>query len=50
MDEKKITITQILDDIEAEICDEYCKYPYQFSDDEQAELDAICETCPLKRI
>lgn len=51
MNEKKeLTITQILDDIKTEICDDYCRHPYQFSDEEQEDLGAICEHCPLERI
>lgn len=36
--------------IKAEICDDICRYPYQFNEDEQAELDAICAKCPLERV
>ena len=41
-------ITQILEEIAAQICDEYCKYPSQIAS--QEELDRICESCPLERI
>ena len=36
--------------IKAEICDDICRYPYQFNEDEQAALDAICAKCPLERV
>ena len=40
----------ILDDIASQICDEYCKYPHQFSDDDQGGLYVICESCPVNRL
>lgn len=36
--------------VKAEICDDICRYPHQFNEDEQAELDAICAKCPLERV
>ena len=48
MDDKKSTVTQMLNDIMTKICDEYCKYPYEVS--KQEELDKVCENCPLGRI
>ena len=47
MDKEK-SITQILDDVKSEICDKYCKYPYEVED--EADLDKICENCPLERL
>ena len=41
-------ITQMLEEIEAQICDEYCKYAYQITEEE--DLYLICETCPLNRL
>ena len=48
--EKAKTVSEILEEVKANICDEYCRYPYQFGEDEQDDLDAICETCPLERL
>lgn len=48
--EKAKTVYEILEEVKASICDEYCRYPYQFSEDEQDDLYAICETCPLERL
>ena len=42
------TITKILEEVAAKICDDYCKYPYQF--DSEEELYKVCETCPLERL
>lgn len=36
-----------LDKIASQICDDYCRYPYQFGEDEQEDLDAICKDCPV---
>lgn len=48
--EKAKTVYEILEEVKASICDEYCRYPYQFGEDEEDDLYAICETCPLERL
>ena len=48
--EKAKTVYEILEEVKASICDEYCRYPYQFGEDEQDDLYAIYETCPLERM
>ena len=45
--EKTKSITEIIEDAKTEMCDDYW---YQFSEDEQDDLYAICETCPLDRL
>ena len=47
MDEKQKTISQILDDVIQEICDNYCRYPREVEGD--AIFD-ICENCPFNRL
>ena len=42
------TITGMLEEIAAEICDDYCKYPNEVAS--QEELNKICAKCPLERI
>ena len=42
------TITRMLEEIAAEICDEYCKYPNELAS--QEELNKICKKCPLEKI
>lgn len=39
--------SDLTESIKAEICNDICRYPYQFSEDEQEDLDAICEKCPI---
>lgn len=46
--EKKQTISEIIEEVKCEICDNYCKYPNEIKDDE--ELYDICEKCPLGRL
>ena len=48
MAEKEKTIPQILDEIASEICDKYCRFPYEISDEE--ELMKKCENCPIGRL
>lgn len=43
-----MTIVEQLERIKYQICDGYCKYPYQCEG--QKELDTICKSCPLNRI
>jgi hypothetical protein len=54
-DEK--TVSEILEEIEREICDKYCKYPDicagERKDPDGAEellYDRYCESCPFNRI
>lgn len=51
------TVTEILGDIEQEICERYCKYPEiaktETDDPDLAEdllYDKYCGSCPLSRI
>ena len=53
------TVTEILEEIEKEICDNYCKYPGMYlSEHPGEEVDMledmmyteICANCPLMKI
>ena len=47
------TITQTLDEIASEICNDYCKYPALWDEEKEGcELSEseICSKCPLGRI
>lgn len=46
--EKPFTVTEILENIASQICDDYCKYPNEMNTEE--ELYEICEDCPLGRL
>lgn len=48
MAEKEKTIPQILEEIVSEVCDKYCRFPYEISDEE--ELMKKCENCPIGRL
>ena len=37
-----------IQEIKEAMCDEYCKYP--FNTETQADLNEICETCPLNKM
>lgn len=43
------TIPDIIENVETEICDKYCKYPYKNGISEET-LQEICKTCPLSRL
>ena len=45
------TITEILDENAAEMCDKYCKYPETWDEEKDGQLcdSEICENCPLNK-
>lgn len=53
-EKQKKTITQKLNEIVEQICNHYCKYPYEWDPEEhdgQELFDSeICQTCPLNRL
>lgn len=49
MDEQK-TVTQIFEEVKAEICDKYCKYPEKKDIDEYELIVKICANCPLGKL
>ena len=49
----QITVSQIIEEVKIEICDNYCRYPkiYNINDDEyDAKMEEICVNCPLSRL
>lgn len=46
MNEK--TITEMLAELASEICDKYCRYPYEVKTEE--DLYEICEDCPVNKL
>lgn len=45
--ERQLPVTKIIEEVCGEICDNYCKYPYQESEDGLCEK---CNECPLNRL
>lgn len=49
-------MTNIIEEVSAEICDNYCKYPaiYDTREDSDEEHDKmlkeVCDSCPLNRL
>ena len=39
-------ITQLLEEATSQICDEYCRWPWECETDEEL-IEGHCETCPL---
>lgn len=46
-EEKKLTISDITEEVMTEICEKYCRFPFEL---EQDELDKRCSDCPLNRL
>lgn len=47
------SITEILEETKAEMCDKYCKYPYEpipEGRDDDWMFNDICPNCPLNRL
>lgn len=48
-DHKRVkTVTDILEEVSNKICDHYCKYPNEITD--QEELKEKCLNCPLRKL
>ncbi len=48
----KESISEQLEEIAAEICNKYCKYPDQWDEEKDGDLSEsdICRDCPLSRL
>lgn len=51
------TVTQIMEQVKSEICDDYCKWPEEYlqihNDPDEAQaymLAEKCTTCPLQKL
>ena len=43
------TVNEIIEEVKCEICDKYCRYPFEIEDEEEL-LKFYCENCPLGRL
>lgn len=56
MKDKEKTVSEIIEEVKTEICDNYCKYPaiYDTREDSSENYDEmmekICANCPLDRL
>ena len=49
--ERTKTVSDILEEVKQEICDDYCKYPIQVDSKEDLFADdSPCMTCPLSKL
>lgn len=45
------TVTEIIDDVKAEICDSYCKYADGVTEEDyDLVLEKYCTNCPLNKL
>lgn len=48
MEKNQKTISQIISEAAAQMCDKYCKFPDMYSgEDEEKLISEHCENCPL---
>lgn len=47
-----ITVTDILEQVKESICDNYCKFPERYNENEDWDrlYREICDACPLNRL
>lgn len=48
-----VKVSDIIEQVRAEMCDQHCKWPEAFKEmdkDENALLEEMCEDCPLNRL
>ena len=48
--ESQKTVSEIIEEIKAEICDDYCKYPKKYKDEDALLESDTCNRCPLNRL
>ena len=47
-EEKKLTISDIVDKVNMEMCEKYCRYPQEYGEAGYDQmLDERCDNCPL---
>lgn len=48
------SVSEILDEVKNAICNDYCRYPREYDEDENGGLELcdsdICRNCPLNRL
>lgn len=44
-----MTVSEMLQEIADEMCDKYCKYPYEWDEEKDGQLceSEVCKNCPL---
>ncbi len=47
---RRINLADLLNDMAADICDNYCKFPEQYQGRECALEEERCKSCPLNII
>ena len=48
-EEKKLTVSDVLEECVQEICEKYCRFPFEI-DDNEVLLHEYCDKCPLNRL
>jgi hypothetical protein len=46
--EKSLSVSDIIEEVVCEICNEYCRFPFEIEDED--ELLKKCENCSLNRL
>ena len=49
MEQENKTVTEIIEEVKEQMCDDYCRYPREQSMAEMA-INDICENCPMNRL
>lgn len=43
-------VSETIEAVKRQICDDYCKYPAEYSGENEQMLEEQCEDCPLNRL
>ncbi len=43
-------VSETIEAVKRQICDDYCKYPAEYSGEYEQMLEEQCEDCPLNRL
>lgn len=50
-EEKKLTISDITEAVAMEMCEKYCRFPYEYKEDDYDQMiDEWCSNCPLNQL
>lgn len=44
------SVTEIMNEIMTEMCENYCKYPHQKWEHDEAMYEQVCSDCPLNKL
>ena len=51
MADKQKSVVNVIEEVMNEVCDKYCKFPEQYTDEDEEKLyEKHCNNCPLNKL